>query len=460
MPHPTFMDIRFTFKNFAGISTCEMSLCRLTVISGPNSAGKTYVAYAIYSFLRELGDLCQYRLSSSDLQQLMAGKTWSVDLSEISAKDLSKRASAAFKGSLPRYFSVPDDFFSAAEVSFDLPLRDYGVDLIEQQARVGNAVVSLVKPAGSTVATVSLVADEHKLGSYAIRAVVQSLLTDVILGHLHASPFAITSERTGISLFWKELDINKNQIIEKLIEKRGKKFDPWEFVSEQTSRYALPITDNIDVARDAENVAKLKSFIAQDVEVLKYVKGCFDRISGGKFRYSKDGIAFEFGRGKGKSVIPIYVASSSTKSLFLLDLFINHIAVEGQLLVFDEPELNLHPENQRVMAQLICRLVSVGVVVLMTTHSDFLIREVNNRIMLSKVEGGASRQKVLDRNGIAERELIQDADVCGYLLTKDRRLVPVAKTKHGLDVKTIEDAIVGASTVQGEVLGLLAASEH
>lgn len=53
------------------------------------------------------------------------------------------------------------------------------------------------------------------------------------------------------------------------------------------------------------------------------------------------------------------------------------------MLIIDEPELNLHPDNQRKMAGLLARLVNCGVKVLVTTHSDYLIRELNNRVMLN-----------------------------------------------------------------------------
>jgi predicted ATPase len=50
--------------------------------------------------------------------------------------------------------------------------------------------------------------------------------------------------------------------------------------------------------------------------------------------------------------------------------------------MIDEPELNLHPDNQRLMARLIAMLVNVGIKVMMTTHSDYLVREFNTLIMM------------------------------------------------------------------------------
>jgi predicted ATPase len=49
----------------------------------------------------------------------------------------------------------------------------------------------------------------------------------------------------------------------------------------------------------------------------------------------------------------------------------------------DEPELNLHPENQRRVARLFARLINLGIKVFITTHSDYIVKELkgtsNNR---------------------------------------------------------------------------------
>ena len=49
----------------------------------------------------------------------------------------------------------------------------------------------------------------------------------------------------------------------------------------------------------------------------------------------------------------------------------------------DEPELNLHPANQRRIARLFACLVNLGVKVFITTHSDYIVKELNTLIMLN-----------------------------------------------------------------------------
>lgn len=55
---------------------------------------------------------------------------------------------------------------------------------------------------------------------------------------------------------------------------------------------------------------------------------------------------------------------------------------KANLLMIDEPELNLHPDAQRLMARLIVYLVNNGIKVAVSTHSDYFIKEINSLIML------------------------------------------------------------------------------
>lgn len=457
---PNFKDIEFNFENFAGVNSCNFSLASLTVLSGPNSAGKTYVVYAIYSFLKEIGDLLALQVGPKIMRSLEEDGVTSINLNSYyeSLVEVS-RVSRIFHRMLPRWFSVSPEFFKDSKVVVSMPAVDFnGAEFSRQVLVRRETYLDFSKVADSPECLVALSGERERASLALVQRAITNALTDIVLSEFKADPFAITSERTGISLFWKELDINKNQIIDKLIESKGRKFDPWELIEDQTSRYALPITDNIDVARDADNVAKQVSFIGEDDDLIKYVREPFEKMALGRYRYNKDGISFEHGRGKKKVVLPIYVTSSSIKSLFLLDLFIGHIAKRGSLLVFDEPELNLHPANQRLMAQVICRLISCGINVLMTTHSDFLLREINNRVALGSVEADVS--SFLEDVDINPRELINGDEVLGLLLCKDRTLSKISTGRFGLDMRSIDEAIVGATSLQGLIIDFLSSQEE
>ena len=55
--------------------------------------------------------------------------------------------------------------------------------------------------------------------------------------------------------------------------------------------------------------------------------------------------------------------------------------------MIDEPELNIHPENQRHIARLLARLVNAGLRIVISTHSDYIVREFNSLLMLGQDTG-------------------------------------------------------------------------
>ncbi len=61
--------------------------------------------------------------------------------------------------------------------------------------------------------------------------------------------------------------------------------------------------------------------------------------------------------------------SSSVRSMFDIGFYLRHAAERGDLLIVDEPELNLHPENQRRVARLFATLANLGIRVFIATYS-------------------------------------------------------------------------------------------
>jgi hypothetical protein len=75
--------------------------------------------------------------------------------------------------------------------------------------------------------------------------------------------------------------------------------------------------------------------------------------------------------------LPVEYASSIVSELAGIVIAL-HESRPGSLIVVDEPEAHLHPENQRVMAQVLVRLAAAGVTVIAPTHSSNIMYEVGN----------------------------------------------------------------------------------
>src|SRR5690606_34599855 len=102
----------------------------------------------------------------------------------------------------------------------------------------------------------------------------------------------------------------------------------------------------------------------------------FDEILGGSYKVVKQQLVFQ-SKGAGKQRFTMNESSSCIRALLDVGFYLRCKAKPGELFIIDEPELNLHPKNQRAFARLVARLVNAGVKVFITTHSDYLIKEIN-----------------------------------------------------------------------------------
>jgi hypothetical protein len=109
-------------------------------------------------------------------------------------------------------------------------------------------------------------------------------------------------------------------------------------------------------------------------------------------------------------------------------------------IVIEEPEAHLHLSAQRSMARAIARLVNAGVPVVVTTHSDTFVQQLNILIQLADRSAGFSGElgyeaaDVIDRRQIRAYELVQTARG-----SKTRRC---EVGEHGIIAPTLNDTIV------------------
>jgi AAA15 family ATPase/GTPase len=180
-----------------------------------------------------------------------------------------------------------------------------------------------------------------------------------------------------------------------------------------------------------------------------YIFDALADLVGGTYRDENNQLVFSprKERNKPKLNVPIYIASSSIKSLFLIDLYINYVAKKNGILIIDEPELNLHPDNQVKIAKFIARLVNSGVKVLVTTHSDYFVREINNLITLSSA--GANLSKFKRKYKYITEDILKPENVSAYCAVPGEGLEEMAVSVTGIDTK-IFDLIINEENYKAQ----------
>lgn len=446
--------MKFNFEQLGGIDKGLVELGDLTVICGPNNMGKTYISYAIYGLLRHFKRWIDLSLSRELLAQLREEGTLHIELNDYQKKlvDYLKKASSEFSENLPSYFNVPEDYFSGAKAEFshDQLVFDFINEFKEAVSFGQSEQLSFYKAAKETTLSITFQTKSGgRVPNRILDDVISDRITDCLFADLLPLPFVVTSERTGIALFYKELDISKNAIIEHITS--GDKVNPIDLLNSMRSRYAQPIHDNINVVREYENICKRKSFIREDAEQYKPIRDALQDLMGGSYKSVNKQVMYmpKKERGRDKVAVPVYVASSSIKSLFLIDLYINSLAEKNGMLIIDEPELNLHPDNQRKMAGLLARLVNSGVKVLVTTHSDYLIRELNNRVMLNlDVE---NKEQIMKSAKMTDLDLLKPKQIKAYSLKDDHKIHAVAVDKYGINMEVFDNLIADANELADKI---------
>ncbi|WPB77288.1 AAA family ATPase [Archangium violaceum] len=465
--------MKLTLRNLGRLREATIDLDKdLILLTGPNNTSKTYVAHALYGFgeefhshvlgavARTLDELLPEAKESETVFRLDV-----VGLVDQYLQRILEEISRSFRGSLADILACSEEFVARAEARMDLDEAQLALargDLLAMEDRqewedFGGLVR---KVAGEPVWTFERIPTPASMGvsgssgppprvDLPLRSFaywhIATVLSDSLLG-MPWYTYVLTAERAAIQLFSRELASKRTELVDDLMQLRsssrhraGSRDALWETLGHRARRYPLAIRDSLFIANDpAKYKARNSSFAA----LADQLEG---KVLGGAIRIDKDG-EMSFHPNESDARLSLHLSSSSVKALAGLSFFLRHIAEKNQFLIIDEPELNLHPDNQRRVARVLARLVRSGIKVLISTHSDYIIRELNNLIMLGADKDGSVRQRL----GYDEAETLSPAQVGAYLFDAEKAN-PIPVTPTGIEVATIEREINALNTVSQDI---------
>ena len=149
--------------------------------------------------------------------------------------------------------------------------------------------------------------------------------------------------------------------------------------------------------------------------------------------------------------VPIQFASSVVKSMASIVIYFKHLATKNDILIIDEPELCLHPDLQRKFAVILAKASREGIKVIISTHSDFLIKEFNNLIMLHKDSKEAKRLRIkYGTIGYTSNSTLNFERV-GINLFKDGTIIELPSTESGFEVPMFDEVIDAQNSISEEI---------
>ncbi len=418
------MSLKIHIKNLGILKHAEFSLGDLTLICGENNTGKTYIAGALYAFLNAWRGLTEFGMNNTQIQRLLTDGGIKIGLGGYAEK-----ANRLLAEACKRYTNQLDEMvFAATEGRFhnsefhieieaiDIRDKEFKREMVISQERF----LRYSKERGSEELTVSLVVvqrdQEREIDPFFTERSVNFIIGNAIFSDSLPTPFIASAERTGLAIFRRELNFARNRLLEEM-GRANPKIDPQDLLFKAYQSYPVPIEDNADFIRQLEDIAKRQSFLAKEhPEVLDD----FTDIIGGEYAITQDDQLYYTPKGT-RLKLTMVESSSAVRSLLDLGFYLRHAVQKGELLMVDEPELSLHPANQRRIARLFARLVNLGVKVFITTHSDYIVKELNTLIMLNHDKPHLKR--IAKENGYQESELIRSDQVKVYMTQEG--LVPL-----------------------------------
>ncbi|MBW1650678.1 MAG: AAA family ATPase [Deltaproteobacteria bacterium] len=343
--------MKVSIKNLGPIKEADIRINDLTIIAGGNNTGKTYITYAIYGLLKEFENIYPYAEEfASEREELIEKGSLTIPAQQLTGiqAEFIKRISEKFSADIHNIFSAGKDQFSNTKILIDDYKEWADANWLQHPFKFDfESCIITIKHGENGEIIFSFVSTNRNKNIS--KTYVNAYLYFILLKTICPDPFILPAERQAISLFYKELDINKNFLVEQLqkVPDARDNFDTFQFIEKHTARYALPIKDNIFFTRDIDNIRKKESPLLNICDKI-------ENMLGGYFEQADKEVRFiSKVRKKEQFNIPLYLASTSARGFADLYFYLKHKASKGDILMIDEPESHLHPANQILMARLL-----------------------------------------------------------------------------------------------------------
>jgi hypothetical protein len=463
----------FKVEKLGPVERAEVDLSKdLILLTGPNGTGKTYVAWTVYGFLRSLQEdpfheIVRVSLAPTVDRLLSSGNS----VLDLAAAEREHGASILAAATRHYATQLADDFAADRRLfensvleadagalgSWTYPRvermtvtgggwlltgswNDDSSKLRIEAARVERQEAPVAqKTPPITVPLEQLTKDEQS----AIRNMLAILLTGWIeaIGY-NPTPRIFPAERIATTIFWRELSLKRAELVDQVLALQEQPQRAVEHVRREAQRYPQPIRDSLQMAGDLDRWSRNESEFA---DLADYIE---ENLLRGKVRLSAHG-ELEFVPSQRPGVVlGVHIAASMVKSLSLLVFYLRHMAQTGDMIIIDEPELNLHPDNQRQIARVLARAVNRGLKVMASTHSNYLMRELSNLLMLG--QDTEAMKALRQKHGYEEAELLKPERL-GVYLFQGNTAEPVPVDENGFSIETIDAEIDRMNAVAQDI---------
>ncbi|MEA2045363.1 MAG: AAA family ATPase, partial [Euryarchaeota archaeon] len=299
----------------------------------------------------------------------------------------------------------------------------------------GNALLNAIKEPGESTlhfyTTESGVPEKFPLR--VIKSFVAARVFMVIHRALYPDVYFFPTERSALTNFIRSVDVEQ-----KIGRDDMHKKEPGGVPL--AGPIGALIDETIGVYLKCNSAYRLEEAKKDDEirDILKLAELSQKTILGGTLDISKSEpelpreLLFELS-GDGEVTLDMPVVSSMVKGLSSFVLYLRYIAKPRDILVIDEPEMNLHPEAQVQLTEFLAMLVNAGLNVLITTHSPYIVDHLVNLMKAATCE---DQESIKDKFYLGRTDAFIPQDKVSVYLFEDNTAKNILDEKGFIDWDT------------------------
>lgn len=420
------MNSRITINNLGPIKECSIDINRFTVLTGPQAGGKSTVAKAMYFFLSIRDDFV------SEFSRLPAGDRFESSV----VSNMNKRLRSKFLSVFGSSWAMERDMRIICEYSPEIKL------------------------------TVSLKDDGKGEGKNYIDFAYSASLRRVMEAWEHeryekteADPIDVLIERFS-ALFGIDRDVMYipagRGMITLLTDQLGYIFSSADIQAIRSIDYCTRSYVTAVMKLRPQFVTGMTGMLEEkkhltsdkiDFDEVKCFADKIDSVLKGKYYYQSGEERLYIDEGK---YVKINYASSGQQEIVWVLNFLYYALLHRKkyFLILEEPEAHLYPDAQKKVAELVSMFGHAGNSVLITTHSPYVLGQINNMLLASEIRDENRRNTVID-----PKQVIQKEEISAFFV--DHNQLEDAMDDGLIDNILIDGASKDINTQSDEILGMI-----